>query len=48
MSATLPAGVTLVSSFPASYTQQGNTYTWTGLPNNYGPVVLEVRIEGTE
>lgn len=39
--------MTLVSSFPTSYTQQGNTYTWTNLPDNYGPVVLEVDVEGT-
>lgn len=38
----------MLSSFPATYTQQGSTYTWTNLPNNYGPVVLEVRVEGTE
>lgn len=38
--------MTLVSSFPTSYTQQGNTYTWTSLPDNYGPVVLEVDVEG--
>ena len=46
--ATLPASMTLVSSYPANYSKQWNVYTWTNLPNNYGPIVLEVNVQWAE
>lgn len=48
VSTTLPAGMTFVSSYPATYTKQGNTYTWTNLPNNYWPVIVEVTVAWAE
>ncbi len=40
--------MTIVSATPQISSQNGNVVTWTNLPDNYGPVLLEVEVSGQE
>lgn len=48
VSATLDAGLSIVSAVPNTYSINGSVVTWTGLPDNYGPILLEVTVNGSE
>lgn len=48
VSATLDEGLSIVSAVPGDYSVNGSTITWSNLPNNYGPILLEVIVNGSE